>query len=276
MTVQSELMQISKQSDLEINLLNGALALAKWSELDLNIEPYQRHGTALVRDLKAYVGADHQTIEVILDGVRQILAKRYGYALSNDSAELEEPSNLAHTIERRRGCPLTLCILYAHVLDQMSTRVDIIDFPARPLVRVLGEKQHIIIDPVSQGKQIKAAHIRDLFNDHQNEHDAPTINPFAVPVLSRRQALLKIQDDLKLHMLRQNAPEAAIAAIEASLLIAPNEPRLWREIGILHARLDHISQSIAALKRFLSFPSNDQQRYSASQLLQRLQKNKDS
>jgi len=87
--------------------------------------------------------------------------------------------------------------------------------------------------------------------------------------------LVMLQDQVKAFHLRHAAPEAALAALEAALLIAPETPRLWREAGLLHARLDHIGDAISALERFLRLPGGDAHRYTASQLLQQLHDRKD-
>jgi regulator of sirC expression with transglutaminase-like and TPR domain len=54
------------------------------------------------------------------------------------------------------------------------------------------------------------------------------------------------------------------------LLIAPGQPELWRESGILNARLENLLAARRALTRYLELAENDQQRQRAARLLQEL------
>jgi len=269
MTLKTTLARIGRQSADKIHLVDAALKLAQWTDPDLITTPYQRHVEALVQAAKDFVGPDVCDTDVIIQAVQQIIAKRYGYGAELETDDHAEDSSLAKVIDQRRGAAVLLCILYAHVLEKLGTGVEIVDFPARPMVRLVGLREHIILDPYDGGKRITAAKLRHLFEDDD------AASPFSLATFDKRAILVHLLDRRKLFLLRQNAPEAAISVLRAAVLIAPKEARLWRELGVLHARLDHIEDSISALKHFLMLPQADQHRYSASHLLQNLLQRKD-
>lgn len=270
MNVQDKLSTIGQQETTDINLGEAALFCVQFNAPNVDILPYLRHIQTLVDECKAYIDQDSKDTALILESVRQVIAKRYGYGPETDDDLHPDLYNLAKIIDQRRGSALGLCLLYAHVLEHLGLSVEIVDFPARPLLRILCTPQHKILDPLQQAKVLDTSQLRALFQGNEKT------SPFALNVLDKRAVLLRLQDTLKIDLLRDNAPEAAIRTLEGSMLMAPNEARLWRELGVLHSRLDHIEDSISALKHFLKMPGAKEHRYSASQMLQQLQHDKDT
>ena len=272
-TCKEALSAIGMQDGGAIHVADAALWLAKWTEPDLKIDAYRRHLQTLVQAARAYVGPDPHTPGLILEATRQILARRYGYGGITDPGETAQAANLARVIDHRRGGAHALCILYAHVLGAFDIKPDILDFPARALVAVADAKERVIIDPFAGGRIVGARALRQLIKDTQGQQGELT--PDGLMVMDRRAVLLALQHDIKIHHLKLGAPEAALHIIEGALLIAPNDARLWRELGLLHARLDHVLDAIDALETFLRLPGSDAYRYTASQMVQQLRRRLD-
>lgn len=277
MSMRQTLIQIGALPDLGIDLVASALALARWAQPELDLGPYRRHAQTLLDDATAYLHGDEADAKLCAEAARQILNRRYGYAATverGDPGEQGEGASLARVIDKRRGCAMALCILYEHVLSGLGVTVQILNFPARPLVRIEDRHgQRLVLDPTDGGRPVDARGLRGLYREHRGGDGE--IDPFHLSPLSRRDVLVALQDQIKVHHLRMAAPEAALAALEAALLIAPQNARLWREAGLLHARLDHVGDAIAALQHFLDLPGGDAHRYTASQLLQQLQSRED-
>lgn len=273
MNAHDALAHIGRLDADDIHIVDAALDLARWSDAKLSTAPYRRHVNALAKEARAYVATDKGDTPLALEAARQIIARRFGYAGETDPGERGDGANLALVIDRRRGGAMALCILYAHVLRSLDQRAEILDFAARPLVRVLGAQDRYVIDPFDDGRILDARQLRRLHKSHSG--DLGELSPFDLNALDQRQVLVRLQDDVKIHHLRNSAPEAALATLEAEVLIAPHEPRLWREIGLLHARLDHTGEAITALQHFLALPGGEALRYTASQVLQQLQSRED-
>lgn len=277
MNVRQTLAHIGEQPDDAIDPVGAALSLAAWAEPGLDLAPYQRHVQSLVDDAVAYLHDDTPSSALCAEAARQIVARRYGYGgvvLPGDPAEHGDSANLARVIDKRRGCAMALCVLYQRVLERLGVAVEILDFPARALVRIEDSSgQRLVLDPMDGARPVDARGLRKLHRDYRGGDGS--LDPFHLTPLTRRDVLVALQDQVKVHHLRHAAPEAALAALEAALLIAPENPRLWREAGLLHARLEHVSDAISALEHFLDLPGGDAHRYTASQLLQQLQNRED-
>ena len=274
-TVHQALSRIAKQTDDTLNLAEAALWLAKWAEPDLKLDAYRRHLDTLVQDTRVYIANDMDDDDIVLEAAHQIVARRYGYAGALDPAERAESANMARTIDHRRGGALILSILYRHVLQAFKRTVEIINFPPRALIAVHNTGQRTkegrtVLDPFDGGKVLSARDLRRLIKKHHG--DKGELAPEHLSPLRPHQVLLSLQHDIKAHHLRHGAPEAALLAIEGALLVAPNEASLWRELGLLHARLDHLFDAAEALEHFLQLPGGDAHRYTASQMLQQLRR----
>ena len=233
MTVRQRLMQIGAMADGTINRVRGALLLAQWADPDLDPQPYHRHMDLLCEDARAYLHEDTPGAQLCAETVRQIVARRFGYSgvLSpngqGEPGEQGDGANLAKVIDKRRGGGAALCIVYAHVLECLGITVEILDFPPRPLIRIQDDAgQRLVLDPLNGGNILHAQGLRKLFRDHRGGDGA--LDPFQLHPLSHRDILVALQDQVKVHHLRMAAPEAALAALEAALLIAPETARLWQ------------------------------------------------
>lgn len=252
----------------------GALWLAKWAQPDLKLAPYHRHLNTLVDETRAYIADDRHDHAFVLEAVRQVLARHYGYIGWADPQEGEGEGNLARTIDHRRGQATPLAILYAHVLNALGCTVEFLDFSPRLLIGIQHANGRTLLDPFDGGRLLTAQALRRLLKNHHGE--LGELTPGQLNPLAPRKVLLRLQHDLKVHHLRHAAPEAAVHALEGALFLAPNTPSLWRELGVLLARHDHFPDAIQALERFLQLPGSDAHRYTASQLLQRLRRKLDS
>ena len=277
MTVRDTLIHLGAQPDDAIDLAEAALTLALWAEPNLDLGPYRRHLQALAADAQDYLGDDEATDRLSAEAARQIIHRRYGYGgilQPGDPGEQGDGANMARVIDKRRGGTMALGVLYHAVFASLGVGVEILDFPARPMVRIEdAHGQRLVLDPIDGGRAIDARGLRELYRAHRGGDGS--LDPFSLLPLKRRDVLVALQDQIKVHHLRHAAPEAALAALEAALLIAPNHARLWREAGLLHARLDHVGDAISALRRFLDLPGGDAHRYTVSQLLQQLQNRED-
>ncbi len=262
-----ELTRIARLDDDAIDLLDAALALARWSEPALTIEPYRRHAERLVLDAHTFIGDAPPEAASGADATRQILARRYGYGTIHSPRAQADNANLARVIDRRAGNAMTLCLLYAHVLQRLGLKITFLDFSVRPLVRiedVYGTRR--IIDPLNDGRALNA---RALRHAHQAGATQP-LDLLHLPILARRALLVRLQNRITSHGLKQNAPDIAFLALEGALRIAPDDAQLWHEAGLLNLRFNRTERAVSILEQFLRLPGAEPHRYTTSQILQNL------
>ena len=88
--------------------------------------------------------------------------------------------------------------------------------------------------------------------------------------VSDRDVLLRLQNNLKARLLQAQRHERAVGVVETMLMLAPDLAELWREAGILHARLGSMGAAAAALEQFVLRAPDGMARHQAAAMLQQL------
>ena len=212
-------------------------------------------------EVAAYAGAQEPAGPGLpAEALRQVLARRYGYIGSEDSDD--EDANLMRVIDRRRGLPVALGIIYAHVARAQGWTIDGIGFPARFLVRLEVDSRRLILDPFAGGRVLAPKDMRALYKAHAGNQ--AELTPARYRALGNRDTLVRLQNNVKARLLGAERLEQALDAIEAMLLFAPGEAALWRESGVINARLDNVEAAVEALEEYLRCDSGDAARYRAT------------
>lgn len=266
------LITIGMLDDNELGLSETSLILAEAERPSINPIVYVRHLEKLTDDVAAYAGKDADSkingIKIRAEALQQIIAKRYGYTGSDDSYENFECTNLMRVIDRRDGLPSLLGIIYLHVARALGWSMDGLDFPPRFLIRIEFAGKRKILDPFSGGRLLEPFDLRNLYKAVSGPH--VEITPEHIRPMTNRAIILRSQRNAKVLHLRSDDLEQALDVVDTLLLLAPKSPDLWREAGILNARLDRIKEAVTALEKFLSLAGADVSQYRTSILLQEL------
>jgi len=251
----------------QFDLAAAAIDLGLLSRPGVEAEPYLRHLERLCRDVAAYA-AGETDVDGALEALIQIIARRYGYGGDEDSFEDLDAANLTRVIDARRGLPIALGIIYVHVAREQGWDACGIDFPGRFLVRleVAGERR--LFDPFEDGRVLAPHDLRELLKSAAGL-DAE-LAPDHYAGATDREVLLRLLNNAKVGLLRADRFEDALEVIGHAQLIAPEDPSLWRETGMIQMRLDRIQDAIYALEHYMRLDSRSESRYSTSVLLQEL------
>ncbi|TWB41988.1 SirB1 family protein [Nitrospirillum pindoramense] len=243
---------VGQMRDEDIDLAETALALAALSGGEGALSSYRRHLTTLSTAVAAQLAIrprETLTLGQCLDALRGVLVDRMGY--EGDSATYEDPqnANLARVIDRRRGLPVALGILYIHAARAQGWTMVGLNFPGHFLIRLEHGGERAIIDPFGGGRVLSVVDLRDLIK--QTSGTAAELEPDHYAPVGNRDILLRLHNNVKLLHMRGERPDLAAEAVEAMLLMAPGQVPLWRESGLLQAQLGHIAAAIAAFETFL-------------------------
>ena len=262
--IEAVLDRIGAGEDSAIDLADAALQLAAFDQPELKLDPYRRHLAALVRDVAAKNAAENCAARAA--ALNAVFVERWGY--TGDSANYDDVANasLARVIDRRKGLPVALGILYIHTARALGWDMSGLNFPGHFLVRLEGER--MILDPFNGGQTLSAGDLRRLLKVAEG-NDAE-LAPEHYESVSNRDILLRLQNNLRMRLFRSGDVRRAADITRSMLRIAPDETALWREAGVLYAELGEIQPAISALEQFLDSSGSDSERHQAAALLQSL------
>ena len=253
--------------DRAIDLALTALALAALDRPRVSLDRYRRHLDDLASDTARHAreADDADARAAVLAGV---LGREYGY--EGDLATYDDPqnANLMRVIDRRRGLPVALGILYIHAGRAQGWPVVGINFPGHFLLRVEGVGGRAVLDPFAPERRPGANDLRELFKRLAGE-DAELEARF-FDAVGDRDILLRLQNNIKSRALGSGDVVRAATVARSMVRVAPEHANAWYELGLLEARADNLRSAVAALGTFLEKSAHDAARHHAATLIQEL------
>lgn len=170
-----------------------------------------------------------------------LLAGRYGY--DGDRITYDDPKNadLMAVIDRRRGMPVALGILYLHAARAAGIGAYGLNTPAHFLLRIEVKGGVALIDPFNGGAVVERERL-----------GAPPAMTAAVPdeaslgePVSDTAVLLRLENNLKVRALQSGDRARGLEITRRMVLIAPGRAELWVEF----ARLNEQGGSLGAAKK---------------------------
>lgn len=268
--IEARLRQIGRQPDDDIDLAEAALLLAALDRAGVPLERYRDHVALLQLDtarLGARLGAEH-SLESRVETLRGVIAERHGYRGDRRTYDDLQNANLMRVIDRRKGLPVALGILYIAAARHQGWSISGLNFPGHFLLSLGLGSARVIVDPFDGAKALGPAALRGRLKTVLGP-DAE-LRPAHYAAASRRAILLRLQDNIKLRLLQNRRPRQALEVIEVMLLFAPGEARLWHEAGAIHARLGNLRAAALSLQHFLDIGAGSDDLHDAAALLQRL------
>jgi regulator of sirC expression with transglutaminase-like and TPR domain len=248
-------------------LATAALALACRNRPRVGLERYHRHLADLATELAAEAGTA-RSAEERRAALVALISGRYGYRGDRLTYEDLQNANLMRVIDRRKGLPVALGILYLHAARAQGWHAAGLAFPGHFLLRLGEGGASLIVDPFHDGRACDAAALRELLKTIAG--DAAELAPAHYAEASDRDVLLRLENNLKLRLLQGRRFSEALDVIEGMLLFAPDEASLWYEAGLVNAECGNLRAAIDALDRALALSGDAARRHHAAALLQQL------
>tara|TARA_R110002072_G_scaffold12038_2_gene52991 strand:+ start:1183 stop:2130 length:948 start_codon:yes stop_codon:yes gene_type:complete len=257
----------------ENNRINPALVgliLAALDRPGTSLRHYLHHLSLLTRDARqlaktAPVADDPAARLAVL---RAILVDRYGYEGDAQSYDDPDNANLMRVIDRCRGLPVTLGLLYLHTARSLGWTVWGLAFPGHFLLRLDLGAARLIFDPFNGARRCDAPALRALLKALAG--NAAELEPRFYQPVADRQVLLRLMNNLKEHQLRNQQPARALDVVERMLLLCPGSATLWREAGLLQFHQEELKDAKRSFSRFLRLSRNDREKQEIANLLQSL------
>ncbi len=264
---------IGQLPDGEIDIAEAALQLARVDAPDADWQAARAHLSDLARAAVA-AGAEIGGEDVVgqISVLGELIGRRFGYA--GDSATYDDlaNANLIRVIERRRGLPVALGVLWLHAARAAGWDVRGIDFPGHFLLALSAGAETAVLDVFAGGRRLQAPDLRALIKVVEGKQ--AELRPELMAALGTRGVLLRLQNNIKQRRLAAGDMAGALACAEDMLRIAPAQAVLWREAAVMNQRLDRVAAALRCFERYLALippgEAADRARSAAEELRSRL------
>jgi regulator of sirC expression with transglutaminase-like and TPR domain len=247
--IMSALEAVGRQSDETIDLAEAALLLAALDTPDADLSPYRRHLAQLASDIGDIAAAATDSLDARMAALQEVIGGQHGYTGDRRSYDDVDNANLMRVIDRRRGLPVALGILYLHGARAQGWRASGINFPGHFLIAVEGDDERVILDPFERGAQVDMPRLQLMLKAALGAE--AELQPEYYAAMTNRGVLLRLQNNIKQRVRDAGDLPRAAAVLDGMLAIAPEIPDLWREVAELRAEIGELKTALHALDRFL-------------------------
>lgn len=268
--------EVGALDDSDIDIVKAALSLASQDSPDLQTQRYYYHVQKMAAATKArfdeiIVAGGSDDAPTRLAALKHVLVEKNDYAGALDDYDDLQNADLIRVIERRKGMPIALSILYVQVGQMAGFDVQALSFPGHVICRLEHEGERLLFDPFSSCKIMEAPDLRQLLKSIVDE-EAELSSEFyeAAP---RREMLVRLQNNIKLRQIEGEDYEGALKTVETLQLIDPDEYRLSLDAGVLNARIGRHRKAIEELEYYIDKEPNGAFRQEAAVFLQQIRQN---
>jgi regulator of sirC expression with transglutaminase-like and TPR domain len=218
-----------------LDIARIALMLSALDHIGRGTEPYESHlqeiADAARSEARLAVHAEDGAL-----ALAALMVDRFGY--DGDRRSYDDPQNadLMSVIDRRRGLPVALGILYIHAARAAGFEAAGLNSPNHFLLRLSLRGHDVLLDPFNGGAAL----------DPERLGGPPAMGAatqIADPV-SDIDVLLRLQNNLRLRALNAGETVRALEIARRMAVIAPKKPELWMDL----ARLNEAAGALGAAR----------------------------
>lgn len=252
-----------------LDIAEIALALASLDRPRVGLARYRDHLDELSEELRETAEMAPKGPAAAAAVLRSVLADRHGYGGDTATYDDVQNANLMRVIDRKRGLPVALGVLYIHGARAAGWEMTGLDTPGHFLVRLEVAGGRVIMDPFASGAARSAADLRALLQRHAG--DRPPMQLSDIGAVDDRAVLLRLQNNIKLRALQAGDVDKALRIVRSMAWIAPHMAPVQRELAVIAAHQGQMHDALTAAAQYQALASDEAQRHDAATLMQQLQ-----
>ena len=191
-----------------------------------------------------------------IDAINRYLFGELGFAGNREQYDDPRNSCLNEVMDRKKGIPITMALVYIEVARRAGVRAEGVNFPGHFLVRGAAGSAHrrsrttgLIVDPFHGGAILNEAECRQLLEPHMGEDAA--FEPSLLARATRRQILVRMLLNLKRLYVKMHSFPQARATTDALLALQPSSLADLRDRGLLAYHMNDFSHALRDLEEYL-------------------------
>ena len=232
---------LGEKTEGPYDLATAALMLSALDQPDRKLETYRTHLSELAEAVRqeAVFARDG---EAGAQALASMIAGRFGYEGEREQYDDPRNADLMSVIERRRGLPVALGILYIHAARASGMQAEGLLSPGHFLLCVAVKGSEVVIDPFNNGAVLEREHLSTpgmgtpLIAMEANAPGQP--DPFEA--IGDIDVLLRLLNNIKNRAMRTRDNARAAEILRRMVLIAPRRNYVWLELA-------HVQEGLGAL-----------------------------
>lgn len=241
-----DVVRLGLMDDENINLDEAALLLAALDSPEVDLTSYRELLSAMSDELaqRRRLAKSPYEQAVLLASV---IGGEYGF--QGESESYDDPANadLIAVINRRRGLPVALSIIYVALARRVGWNATALNTPGHVLVRIGAYPQAVVIDPFNEGVIVDRRVITELLVRGGGAPSAPE----TVPALSNQATLVRLLSNQATRARQIGEIDRALVLYRRMTTIAPLLTGLWWERAELERQVGEFGAARISLNAML-------------------------
>jgi regulator of sirC expression with transglutaminase-like and TPR domain len=237
----------------EIDLPEAALWIAAEEYPDLDVAAYLARLDALAAQAAPALRPTSSQAARI-EALNRFLFEEQGFAGNREHYDDPRNSFLNEVLDRRRGIPITLSLVYVEVARRLGLAAFGVSFPGHFLAKV-GDGEETVVDAFF-GRVLTRRECQERLDAVAEDH-VPLRPELHLRAATPRETLVRMLANLKHVGIRSGDYSRALAASERILLVEPGAVPELRDRGLLYERLECYAAALADLRAFLERAPGD-------------------
>lgn len=248
-------------------LAEAALRLAALDHPGRAVDPYLRHLDDLAA---ALTGRQIPAAADRADALSTVIHIEHGYGGDRETYDDMVNADLMAVIDRRKGLPVALAILYIETARRAGWPAWGLDFPGHFVLRLDGDADRAIVDPFHAGVTVEPPALRQMLKTYVGP-DAE-LEPRYYEPMPDRAILLRLLNNIRGRALQADNHARGLQIMQRMLLIAPGEARLWLESAAIQAKSGQLKGAREAAETCLALKPEAVMKQQAEKLLETLRR----
>jgi regulator of sirC expression with transglutaminase-like and TPR domain len=234
--------------DEEIELDIAALELSALDHPGVDLQPYFDLLDTLEEELRAD-GDDAETSEEQAGALSRLLSDRHGFVGDRESYDAPLNADMIRVLDRRRGLPVSLSILYVALARRLGWNAEALNTPSHVLVRLGPLDSPILIDPFHGGEPIGDETLERLLR--QSVGPSAPIDPGHIAPLPNRLVLVRLLLNQATRAEQGGDIARAIAVYQRVVDVAPSYAQGWWDLARLQQGIGETDEARSSLSAML-------------------------
>jgi regulator of sirC expression with transglutaminase-like and TPR domain len=234
----------------QFNIAEACLLIAQDAYPELNVDAYLRRIEAIAEGVRARIPADAFAEQRIVALNNYLFGE---LRLSGNVADYYDPRNsyLNEVIDRCKGIPITLCVLYIEVGRRIGLALKGVSFPGHFLVKLRVKRGQLVIDPFSRGEPQSEVDLRKRLQQVLPKTQViESIEPY-IEAATPREIIARLLRNLKGIYMKSRQFERALAVMNRIMLVNPESVEELRDRGLVYQQLECFRPALADLHNYL-------------------------
>ena len=242
-----EFSELVSREDGRIELARACLQIAEDAYPGLDVDGYVGEIERFARRLRARLAPDAAAEDRVI-ALNEFLFDDLGFRGNADDYYDPRNSYLNEVLDRRKGIPITLSVLYIEIGRRIELPLEGVSFPGHFLVRLPMRGGTLALDPFSGGVPQSGDELRERLK-RVIPRGVGVGEPGGVPVAdlpldqflepaSNRQILARLLRNLKGVYREKDDPARLLQVLNRMIIVAPEAAGELRDRGYVYQRLE--------------------------------------